>query len=46
MDTIPIIEQGNDQNENEMALAMNMPSEPLNGFVPSTFRETFDQHHL
>jgi hypothetical protein len=48
MDTIPIIEQDNDHNENETALAMNIPSEPLNRFVPSTFGEAFDitQQHL
>jgi hypothetical protein len=39
---IPIIEQDNDHNKNRMALAMNISSEPLNRFVPSTFREAFD----
>jgi hypothetical protein len=42
MDTIPIIEQDDDHNENEMALAINIPLEPLNRFVPLTFREAFD----
>jgi hypothetical protein len=48
MDTIPIIEQDNNHNENDMALAINISSEPLNRFVPSTFREAFDitQQHL
>jgi hypothetical protein len=42
MDTISIIEQDNDHNKNEMALAVDIPLKPLNRFVPSTFGEAFD----
>jgi Reverse transcriptase (RNA-dependent DNA polymerase) len=42
MDTIPIIEQDDNHNENKTALAMNIPLEPLNRFVPSTFGEAFN----
>jgi Reverse transcriptase (RNA-dependent DNA polymerase) len=48
MDTIPIIKQDDNHNENKMALAVNIPLEPLNRFVPSTFGEAFDitRQHL
>jgi hypothetical protein len=48
--TVPVINEDNNQNEgdNQTALVVNIPSEPLNKFVPSTFAEAFDisRRHL
>ena len=48
--TIPILNQleDDDQSEIQTALTANIPLEPLNKFVPSTFAEAFDssRRHL